>query len=95
MTEAAWVDREQTLNFSGKTDIDFLNYHILKFACFLLAHPVYAIEHKLLSPAQLGFVAGNRCSDAHIIIHNLIKQKCHMENGKIFSCFVDFRKSKI
>ena len=54
---------------------------------------VFAVENKLLSPAQLGFVTKNRCSDAHIIIHNLVKQKCHTEGSKIYSCFVDFKKA--
>ena len=54
---------------------------------------IFAKEHRLLSPSQLGFVAGNRCSDAHIIIYNLIKNKCHKQNSKIFSCFVDFKKA--
>ena len=54
---------------------------------------IFAVENKLLSPAQLGFVTKNRCSDAHIIIHNLIKQKCHTQGSKIYSCFVDFKKA--
>ena len=28
-----------------------------------------------------------------IIIYNLIKKKCHIENSRIYSCFVDFRKA--
>ena len=54
---------------------------------------IFAKEHRLLSPAQLGFVAENRCSDAHIIIYNLIRKKCHEQSSKIFSCFVDFKKA--
>ena len=54
---------------------------------------IFAVENKLLSPAQLGFVTKNRCSDAHIIIHNLIKQKCHTQGSKIYSCFVDFKQA--
>ena len=54
---------------------------------------IFAVENKLLSPAQLGFVIKNRCSDAHIIIHNLVQQKCRTEGSKIFSCFVDFKKA--
>ena len=50
-------------------------------------------EKKLLSPSQLGFVLGNRCSDAHIIIYNLIKKKCHSQSSRIYSCFVDFKKA--
>ena len=67
----------------GKLFLSILNNRLI----------VYSIEHQLLSPAQLGFVAGNRCSDAHIIIYNLVKKKCHRENSRIFSCFVDFKKA--
>ena len=67
----------------GKLFLSVLNNRLIAFA----------LEHKLLSPAQLGFVAGNRCSDAHIVIYNLIRKKCHRENAKIFSCFVDFKKA--
>ena len=33
----------------------------------------YCLKHNILSPSQLGFLAGNRTSDAHIIIYNLLK----------------------
>ena len=53
----------------------------------------YAIANNILKPEALGFVAGNRTSDAHIIIHTLIQRYCHQQNGKIYSCFVDFSKA--
>ena len=53
----------------------------------------YAIEQGILRPEALGFVAGNRTSDAHLVIHSLIQRYCHQENKKIFSCFVDFSKA--
>ena len=80
-----------TSNYRGITLISCLGKFFLSVLNNRLI--VFAKEHKLLSPAQLGFVAGNRCSDAHIIIRNLIKKKCHKENAKIFSCFVDFKKA--
>ena len=53
----------------------------------------FCLENNILSKAQLGFVKGNRCSDGHFILHNLIKDYCH-ENGKwLYSCFVDFSKA--
>ena len=67
----------------GKLFLSILNERLIE----------YAKKNKLLSPSQLGFVSGNRCSDAHIIIYNLIKKKCHIENSRIYSCFVDFRKA--
>ena len=43
--------------------------------------------------SQLGFLAGNRTSDAHIIINNLVRKYCHTKGQKIYSCFVDFAKA--
>ena len=67
----------------GKLFLSILNNRLIEFVK----------EKKLLSPSQLGFVTGNRCSDAHIIIYNLIKKKCHSQNSRIYSCFVDFKKA--
>ena len=53
----------------------------------------YTQEKNMLSNTQLGFVPGNRTSDAHIIIHNLIRQYCNQKNKMLYSCFVDFRKA--
>ena len=53
----------------------------------------YCIEHKILKPNQLGFVPGNRCSDAHIIIQFLIQKYCHRQGKKLYGCFVDFSKA--
>ena len=53
----------------------------------------YAIAKSILKPEALGFVAGNRTSDAHLILHSLIQRYCHQQNEKIFSCFVDFSKA--
>ena len=54
---------------------------------------VYCLTHKILSPSQLGFLAGNRTSDAHIILYNLINEYCHKRGLKIYGCFVDFSKA--
>ena len=71
------------LSCLGKLFTAILNKRLMK----------YAIEGGILKPEALGFVAGNRTSDAHIIIHSLIQRYCHQENRKIFSCFVDFSKA--
>ena len=54
---------------------------------------VFVLENNILGCNQLGFVPGNRTSDAHIIINNLVNKMCHKNGRKIFSCFVDFRKA--
>ena len=53
----------------------------------------FCIEKGILSESQLGFMKGNRCSDAHLIIHNLIMKYCHKYNKKIYSCFIDLSKA--
>ena len=47
----------------------------------------------LISPSELGFVQGNRTSDPHIILNNLIRKYCHKQNKRIYGCFVDFSKA--
>ena len=53
----------------------------------------YCQDYKILRDEQLGFRAGNRTSDAHLILHSLIKQYCQKNNKRIFSCFVDFKQA--
>ena len=67
----------------GKFYTSILNKRLLK----------YCTENKILKPEQLGFLAGNRTSDAHLILYSMIQQYCHQKNEKIFSCFVDFSKA--
>ena len=67
----------------GKLFLSILNARLLK----------YAIDNKILSKKQLGFLAGNRTSDAHIIIHNMIQKYCHKKGKHIFSSFIDFSKA--
>ena len=67
----------------GKLFFAILNERFLK----------YAFDKNLLSTNQLGFVPGNRTTDAHIIINNLVKKVCHKKNSRIYSCFVDFQKA--
>ena len=53
----------------------------------------WCVNKKVFSDTQLGFFVGNRTSDAHIILHNLINKYCQKNKKKIFSCFVDFEKA--
>ena len=67
----------------GKLFLSILNARLLTFA----------LEKNIIRANQLGFVPGNRTSDAHIIINNLVNKICHKNNKKLYSCFVDFRKA--
>jgi hypothetical protein len=53
----------------------------------------FALENKILTPSQLGFVCGNRTSDPHIILNSLVNKYCHQRKKKLFGCFVDFSKA--
>ena len=68
------------LSCLGKLYSSVLNQRLLK----------YVLENKILNKAQLGFVAGNRTSDAHIILYNLLQSQCH---ANVYSCFIDFKKA--
>ena len=50
-------------------------------------------ERNILSKSQLGFIPGNRTSDALLILHNLIDFYCKKQNKYIFGCYVDFSKA--
>ena len=53
----------------------------------------WAIKEKIFSESQLGFMKGNRTSDALSIMHNIIDKYCHANQDKFYACFVDFRKA--
>ena len=38
----------------------------------------------------MGFIPGNRTSDAFIVLHNLVSHYCHSNNKPMYGCFVDF-----
>ena len=53
----------------------------------------YCLHKGILSPSQLGFVQGNRTSDPHIILHNILQNYCHRGKKRLYGCFVDFSKA--
>jgi len=51
-------------------------------------------EHSILSKSQIGFLPKHRTTDHIYTLHTLINKHVHQtKNGKIFSCFIDFRKA--
>ena len=53
----------------------------------------FALTNKILSPNQLGFLPGNRTSDALLMIHNIIQKRCHINSQWMYSTFIDFSKA--
>ncbi len=51
-------------------------------------------EHNVLSPSQIGFLPNYRTTDHIYTLHTLInKHVKQTKNGKIFACFIDFKKA--
>uniref|UniRef100_A0A3B1JC70 ribonuclease H n=1 Tax=Astyanax mexicanus TaxID=7994 RepID=A0A3B1JC70_ASTMX len=68
----------------GKVFNNILNNRILSFLT----------EHDVLSKNQIGFLPNHRTTDQIYTLHTLINQHVHQtKNGKIFACFVDFKKA--
>ena len=67
----------------GKLFLTVINNRLVKFS----------LDRGLLSTGQLGFVIGNRTSDPHIILQNILQKYCHKGKKKLFGCFVDFSKA--
>ena len=55
----------------------------------------FCLKNKILSKEQMGFIPGNRTSDACIILHSLIKHYCFSNNKYIYGCFVDLSNKYI
>ena len=53
----------------------------------------YCTDKDILSPSQLGFLPGNRTTDAHLILYNLIRKYCHTNSKWLYGCFIDFSKA--
>ena len=71
------------LSCFSKFFLAILNSRLLKFA----------IENQILSKTQLGFLPGNRTSDALLILHNLVDYYCNKNKKYLYGCFVDFSKA--
>ena len=67
----------------GKLFLSILNNRLMEFT----------IKNNILSKNQLGFLPVNRTSDAHIIIHNLVRKYCHKKASRLYCCFIDFSKA--
>ena len=71
------------LSCFGKYFTAILNTRLLDFS----------LKNNILSKEQMGFIPGNRTSDAFIVLYNLINNYCHTKNKFIHGCFVDFTRA--
>ena len=71
------------LSCFGKLFSSILNNRLMAFTT----------ENNILYKSQLGFMLGNRTTDTHIIMHNLIRKTCHDKHSRIYSFSIDFSKT--
>ncbi len=51
------------------------------------------MKHNALSKCQIGFLPKCRTSDHIFTLQTLIDKYVHQNKGKIFACFIDFKKA--
>ena len=79
------------LNYRG---ISLLSCFSKYFTAILNARLLdFSLKNKILSKEQMGFIPGNRTSDAFIVLYNLINNYCHTKNKYIYGCVVDFTRA--
>ena len=73
-----------------------VNSNLWKLFCSILNSRIlsYLTDSNVLSKSQIGFVPKHRTIDHIFTLHTLIQKHVHQKNkGKIYACFVDFRKA--
>ena len=53
----------------------------------------FAVDNKIFSTSQHGFLAGCRTSDALLILPNIVDYYCRKKSQHVFGCFVDLQKA--
>ena len=59
-----------------------LNQRLLKFA----------LQNNIICDNQLGFMPGNRTSDALIVLYNLVNKYCVKNNRYIYACLISRKR---
>jgi len=63
--------------------------------CSIINAPLldFITAHNVLSRSQIGFLPNYRTSDHIYTLHTLIEKHIHQDKGKIYACFIDFKKA--
>ncbi len=67
----------------GKLFCSIINARLLDFIT----------THNVLSRSQIGFLPNYRTSDHIYTLHTLIEKHVNQDKGKIYACFIDFKKA--
>ena len=99
----AWCEGLITPIFKSGNHLDPNNYRGIcvssclgKLFCIILNERLmsHVQDRELIHPSQIGFMPGSRTTD-HILSLKTLHDKyvIHQNSGKIYACFVDFRKA--
>ena len=53
----------------------------------------FLVEHKIIDGCQIGFTKKARTSDHMFVIKTIIDKYCNNPGGRLYACFVDFKKA--
>ena len=53
----------------------------------------FLVKNRIIKDCQIGFTKGASTSDHMFVLKSIIDTYCHNKVGRIFACFVDFRKA--
>lgn len=53
----------------------------------------FLVKHHIISECQIGFTRKARTSDHMFILKTIIDKYCKTKEGRVYTCFVDFRKA--
>ena len=68
---------------------------LTKLLCSMMNERVYTFlqNNQVINKAQIGFLKGNRTTDHILTLKSIINKYVHDGKGKLYACFVDFRKA--
>ena len=68
---------------------------LTKLLCSMMNERVYTFlqNNQTINKAQIGFLKGNRTTDHILTLKAIINKYVHDGKGKLYACFVDFRKA--
>ena len=72
-----------------------VNRNLGKILCIIINSRLvhFLNENNVLSKCQIGFLPNYRTTDHVFTLHTLIDNQTNQNKGKVFSCFVDFKKA--
>ena len=72
-----------------------VNSNLGKILCIIINSRLvhFLNENNVLSKCQIGFLPNYRTTDHVFTLHTLIDNQTNQNKGKVFSCFVDFKKA--